>query len=71
VRALEENGVIQGYTAIIDRAAVGLPETIVVEMTLAKHRHTGNVLDAFEKAIANLPQVIEAALAAGDARTSV
>jgi Lrp/AsnC family transcriptional regulator, leucine-responsive regulatory protein len=71
VRALEENGVIQGYTAIIDRAAVGLPETIVVEMTLAKHRHTGNVLDAFEKAIANLPQAIEAALAAGDARTSV
>jgi Lrp/AsnC family leucine-responsive transcriptional regulator len=66
VRALEENGVIKGYAAIIDRAAVGLPETIVVEVTLEKQRHTGNVLDAFEKAIANLPQVIEAALVAGD-----
>ena len=66
MRALEENGVIKGYTAIIDRAAVGLPETIVVEVTLEKQRHTGNVLDAFEKAIANLPQVIEAALVAGD-----
>ena len=30
MRALEENGVIKGYTVIIDRAAVGLPETIVV-----------------------------------------
>src|ERR1700727_3713148 len=66
VRALEENGVIKGYAAIIDRAAVGLPETIMVEVTLEKQRHTGNVLDAFEKAIANLPEVIEAALVAGD-----
>src|SRR6202453_1181468 len=66
VRALEKNGVIKGYTAIINRAAVGLPETVVVEVTLEKHRHTGNVLDAFEKAIANLPEVIEAALVAGD-----
>jgi Lrp/AsnC family transcriptional regulator, leucine-responsive regulatory protein len=66
VRALEENGVIKGYTAIINRAAVGLPETVVVEVTLEKQRHTGNVLDAFEKAIANLPEVIEAALVAGD-----
>jgi Lrp/AsnC family leucine-responsive transcriptional regulator len=66
VRALEENGVIKGYTAIIDRAAVGLAETIVVEVTLEKQRHTGNVLDAFEKAIANLPEVVEAALVAGD-----
>jgi Lrp/AsnC family leucine-responsive transcriptional regulator len=66
VRALEESGVIKGYTAIIDRAALGMPETIVVEVTLEKQRQTGNVLDAFEKAITNLPQVIEAALVAGD-----
>ncbi len=66
VRALEEHGVIKGYTAIIDRAALGMPETIVVEVTLEKQRQTGNVLDAFEKAITNLPQVIEAALVAGD-----
>src|SRR6202451_2652914 len=58
VRALEKNGVIKGYTAIIDRAAVGLPETIVVEVTLEKQRHTGNVLDAFQKAVSNLAQVI-------------
>jgi Lrp/AsnC family leucine-responsive transcriptional regulator len=66
VRALEENGVIKGYSAIINRAAIGLPETIVVEVTLEKQRQTGNVLDAFEKAIASLPEVIEAALVAGD-----
>lgn len=66
VRALEENGVIKGYTALIDRAAVGLPETIMVEVTLEKQRHTANVLDSFERAIAHLPEVIEAALVAGD-----
>ena len=66
VRALEEKGVIKGYTVIVDRTAMGLPETVVVEVTLEKHRHTANVLDAFEKAIANLPEVIEAALVAGD-----
>jgi Lrp/AsnC family transcriptional regulator, leucine-responsive regulatory protein len=38
VRALEENVVIKGYTAIIDRAPVGLPETIVVEVTLEKRK---------------------------------
>ena len=56
MRALEESGVIKGYAAIINRAAIGLPETIVVEVTLEKQRHTGNVLDAFEKAIANCPR---------------
>src|ERR1700691_720917 len=64
VHALEKNGVVKGYTAIIDRAAVGLPETIVVEVTLEKQRHTGNVLDALEKAIANLPEESECALVA-------
>jgi Lrp/AsnC family leucine-responsive transcriptional regulator len=66
VRALEESGVIKGYAAIIDRAAIGLPETIVVEVTVDKQKHTGDVLEGFEAAIERLPQVIEASLVAGD-----
>ncbi len=67
VRALEENGMIKGYTAIIDRAAVGLPETIVVEVTLEKQKTyrqcPGCVREGHEP---TCPQVIEAALVAGD-----
>jgi Lrp/AsnC family leucine-responsive transcriptional regulator len=66
VRALEKNGVIKGYAAIIDRTAVGLPETVVVEVTVDKQKHTGDVLEGFEAAIARMPQVIEASLVAGD-----
>jgi Lrp/AsnC family leucine-responsive transcriptional regulator len=66
VRALEESGVIKGYAAIIDRAAIGLPETVVVEVTVDKQKHTGDVLAGFEAAIEGMPQVIEASLVAGD-----
>lgn len=66
VRALEDCGVIRGYAAIIDRAAIGLPETVVVEVTVDKQKHTGDVLAGFEAAIESMPQVIEASLVAGD-----
>jgi len=66
VRALEQSGVIKGYAAIIDRAAIGLPETVVVEVTVDKQKQTGDVLAGFEAAIERLPQVIEASLVAGD-----
>ena len=66
VRALEDSGIIKGYAAIIDRAAIGLPETVVVEVTVDKQKHTGDVLAGFEAAIESMPQVIEASLVAGD-----
>ena len=66
VRALEESGVIKGYTAVIDRAAIGMPETIVVEVTLDKHKHAGDAMENFGRAIERLPQVIDAAVVAGD-----
>src|SRR5579883_970900 len=62
VRALEESGVIKGYAAVIDRALIGLPETVTVD----KQKHTGDVLEGFEAAIERMPQVIEASLVAGD-----
>ena len=70
VRALEDSGVIKGYSAVIDRALIGLPETIVVEVTLDKHKHAGDAMEAFGKAIERLPQVMEAAVVAGDMQHS-
>ena len=66
VRALERSGVIKGYSAVIDRSALGLPETMVVEVTLNKHRHAGGAVDSFIKAVERLPEVIDAAMVAGD-----
>jgi Lrp/AsnC family leucine-responsive transcriptional regulator len=66
VRALEDSRVIKGYTAIIDRAAIGLPETVVVEVTVDKQKHAGDALETFAKAIERLPQVIDSAVVAGD-----
>ncbi|HVW71045.1 MAG TPA: Lrp/AsnC family transcriptional regulator [Steroidobacteraceae bacterium] len=64
VQALETSQVIQGYTAIVDRASLGLPETIVVEVTLEKH--SSDAIESFGKAIERLPEVIDAAVVAGD-----
>jgi DNA-binding Lrp family transcriptional regulator len=57
VRALEQAGVIRGYHADIDPAAVGrgFEVTVHVELTL-KDRHT---VEAFEAGIAKLDEVVE------------
>jgi Lrp/AsnC family transcriptional regulator, leucine-responsive regulatory protein len=38
----------------------------VVEVTVDKHKHAGDAMETFGKAIERLPQVLEAAVVAGD-----
>jgi Lrp/AsnC family transcriptional regulator, leucine-responsive regulatory protein len=65
VRSLEEAGVIAGYVALVDPATVGKPTTVFVEISLsAQHEE---LLDAFEAAIAEVPDVTECHLMAGEA----
>lgn len=65
VRALEEAGIIAGYVALVDPATVGKPTTVFVEISLsAQHEE---LLDAFEAAIAEVPDVTECHLMAGEA----
>lgn len=64
-RALEEAGVIGGYVALVDAAAVGRPTSVFVEISLASQRE--DELDAFEAAIRRTPEVMECHLMAGDA----
>lgn len=64
VRALEEGGVISAYTAVIDPAACGRPESVFVQVTLEKQ--TEPYLRAFEEALADCPQVMECYLMSGD-----
>ncbi|MEE3623839.1 Lrp/AsnC family transcriptional regulator [Nitrospirillum sp. BR 11752] len=64
VKAMEEAGIISGYTAILDPASCGRPESVFVQVTLEKQ--TEPYLRAFEEALATCPQVMECYLMSGD-----
>jgi Lrp/AsnC family transcriptional regulator, leucine-responsive regulatory protein len=56
VKQLEEAGVIQGYTAIIDPHALGLTVQAFVQVKL--ERHTDDNVEQFKRALAHLDEVI-------------
>ena len=64
VRALEEGGVIEGYTALLSQTALGYPDTVIIEVTL--DRHDDDIFDKFGQALAELPEVMEAYLLTGE-----
>jgi Lrp/AsnC family leucine-responsive transcriptional regulator len=64
VRALERGGVIDGYVALVDPAAIGRPTTVYVEISLASQEESH--LDDFEAAIARCPQVMRCHLMSGE-----
>ncbi|MEL6664520.1 MAG: Lrp/AsnC family transcriptional regulator [Pseudomonadota bacterium] len=63
VRLLEEQNVIKGYTALVDQKAWGLPVTIFIRIKL--ERHGDAAVSKFEKAIQNMPQVMDCWLMTG------
>ncbi len=65
VRALEREGVIKGYAALIEPGAVGLPISVFVQVTL--ERQVEQALETFERAIQTRPEVLECYLMTGDA----
>jgi DNA-binding Lrp family transcriptional regulator len=60
---LEGAGVIRGYRAIVDAAAIGLGINIFVEITL--ERQNDEALRAFETALATCPNVLSCHLMSG------
>lgn len=65
VQRLEAEGYIKGYVALLDRRKMGVPTTVFVEITLTTQ--ADDVLDAFEKAVSRIPDVLECHLTAGTA----
>lgn len=65
VQRLEAEGIIRGYVALLDPRKVGRPTTVFVEITLSGQ--ADEVLDAFERAVARVPDVLECHLMAGSA----
>ena len=65
VQRLEKLGVIRGYVALLDPRKIGRRSTVFVEITL--QTQADEVLDAFERAVALIPDVLECHLMAGAA----
>ena len=64
VKNLEERGYIRGYMAVLDRAKVDRGMYVHVMVSLTSQRQ--ETLEAFEKAVADLPEVLECYLMAGE-----
>jgi Lrp/AsnC family leucine-responsive transcriptional regulator len=64
VRRLEQAGVIQGYVALIDQAALGLPDTVFIEVMMEKHDEES--LRRFEETVQAIPEVLECHLVTGE-----
>jgi Lrp/AsnC family transcriptional regulator, leucine-responsive regulatory protein len=65
VQRMEETGVIAAYVALLNPRALGKPTTVFVEITL--QGQADDLLDAFETAVARVPDILECHLMAGTA----
>ena len=63
-RRLEGEGYITGYRAILSQEKLGMPETVLIEVTL--DRHDDLVLETFGAAMAEMPEVLEVYLVSGE-----
>ncbi len=64
VKRLEQSGVIRGYAALLDRAALGLPDTVFIEVMM--ERHDEESLRRFEASVNAIPEVLECHLITGE-----
>ncbi len=62
---MEQEGYIRDYVALLDARKLGVATTVFVEITL--QGQADEVLDAFERAVRLIPDVLECHLMAGSA----
>ena len=60
VQRMEKDGYIRDYVALLDARKLGVPTTVFVEITLSGQ--ADEVLDAFEKSVARIPDVLDCLL---------
>jgi Lrp/AsnC family leucine-responsive transcriptional regulator len=63
VRALEEGGFLIGYRALVDPKALGF--TLMALIHISMDQHTPERFEAFEKAVNEIPEVLECLLITG------
>ena len=65
VKALEEDGVIEGYRAVLEREAVGLGLTVFVEIRV--EGHSDRLAEEIEAAVNAMPEVVACHIVSGAA----
>ncbi len=65
VRALEEQGVIRGYSALLDREQAGFATSAILHVSL--ERHDAKFVDEFVAQISRRSEVLECFATTGDA----
>lgn len=65
VRRLEDSGVVDRYVMLVNASAIGRPTSVFVEISLSSQHE--DVLDAFEDAVVQIPEVMSCHLMAGAA----
>ena len=65
LRALEQDGVIAGYRAELDREKLGLQLTIFVQLRVNRHAH--DTKDEMERRLTDIPAVVACYLISGEA----
>lgn len=63
LKALEENGLIEGYRAVLNARELGYSMQFFIEVGLTSQSEA--VLEAFEAAVQDIPEVLECHLMAG------
>ena len=65
VKQLEESGLIQRHVTLLDAEKLGLNLTVIIGISM--DRHTPDRFEAFEKAIIDMPEVMECSIVTGQA----
>ena len=64
IRKMEQSGVIEGFTVRLNAQALGLNDTVMVQVMLDSH--SDNTLEKFGETLAAIPEVVEAYLLSGE-----
>ena len=64
LKGLEERGLIRGYHAVLDAERLGFTMQFFIEVGLSSQSEAS--LEAFEAAVADIPEVLECHLMAGE-----
>ncbi|NOI67467.1 Lrp/AsnC family transcriptional regulator [Vibrio sp. 99-8-1] len=63
LKKLEQQGVIEGYSALLNRQKIGIAMTVFVEVSLSNHQ--AQSIDKFESEIVEMKQVVSCHVVSG------
>jgi Lrp/AsnC family leucine-responsive transcriptional regulator len=63
IKKLEDDGIISGYRAILNKQEVGIGMTVFVEVSL--NNHQANSIEAFEQAVLDMEEVTNCHVVSG------